>query len=162
MTRKLYFAYGSNLNLAQMKHRCPAAKVVGRKNLRGWKLVFRGVLDVIEDPRCTVHGGLFWITDKCEAALDRYEGFPSLYGKREFEIDGNPGIFYTMNPAHPSRYDIAPPSDYYYEACLEGFRDFGIDPQRLRRARAHAVKTEAERLESSISLACSGRLASAE
>ena len=26
---RLYIAYGSNLNLEQMKHRCPTAEVVG-------------------------------------------------------------------------------------------------------------------------------------
>ena len=28
-THKLYIAYGSNLNLSQMKHRCPTARVIG-------------------------------------------------------------------------------------------------------------------------------------
>ncbi|MEG0578694.1 MAG: gamma-glutamylcyclotransferase family protein, partial [Niameybacter sp.] len=29
MNKKIYAAYGSNTNLEQMSHRCPAAKVVG-------------------------------------------------------------------------------------------------------------------------------------
>ena len=39
---RLYIAYGSNLNLEQMKHRCPTAEVVGTSVLRGWQLRFRG------------------------------------------------------------------------------------------------------------------------
>lgn len=29
MSKKLYIAYGSNLNLNQMKYRCPTANVAG-------------------------------------------------------------------------------------------------------------------------------------
>ena len=39
---RLYIAYGSNLNLEQMKHRCPTAEVVGVAELRNWRLWFRG------------------------------------------------------------------------------------------------------------------------
>ena len=30
MEDRYYFAYGSNMNLEQMKYRCPAAEVVGK------------------------------------------------------------------------------------------------------------------------------------
>ena len=39
---RLYIAYGSNLNLDQMKHRCPTAEVVGAAKLKNWRLRFRG------------------------------------------------------------------------------------------------------------------------
>ena len=39
---RLYIAYGSNLNLEQMKHRCPTAEVVGTAELKNWRLWFRG------------------------------------------------------------------------------------------------------------------------
>ena len=39
---KLYFAYGSNINLDQMAYRCPDAQVVGPVKLEGWELLFRG------------------------------------------------------------------------------------------------------------------------
>lgn len=39
---KLYIAYGSNLNLPQMAHRCPTAKVVGKSELKDYELLFRG------------------------------------------------------------------------------------------------------------------------
>ena len=38
---KLYFAYGSNINLEQMAYRCPDASVVGPVTLEGWELLFR-------------------------------------------------------------------------------------------------------------------------
>ena len=39
---RLYFAYGSNINLEQMADRCPAAEVVGTAVLDGYELLFRG------------------------------------------------------------------------------------------------------------------------
>ena len=38
MLRKYYLAYGSNLNLEQMKKRCHSFKVIDTINLQGYKL----------------------------------------------------------------------------------------------------------------------------
>jgi tmRNA-binding protein len=38
MSRKEYFAYGSNLNFDQMAYRCPEATVVGTAKLDGYEL----------------------------------------------------------------------------------------------------------------------------
>ena len=58
---KLYFAYGSNINLDQMAYRCPDAKVVGPVTLEGWELLFRGsgVATIGPKEGSTVHG-LLW------------------------------------------------------------------------------------------------------
>lgn len=37
---KLYFAYGSNMNLNQMAFRCPDAEVVDTVRLEGYRLAF--------------------------------------------------------------------------------------------------------------------------
>lgn len=42
MAKRLYFAYGSNINLEQMAVRCPAALMVGPAVLDGYELLFRG------------------------------------------------------------------------------------------------------------------------
>lgn len=39
MAERLYFAYGSNINLEQMAVRCPAAQVVGPAVLDGYELL---------------------------------------------------------------------------------------------------------------------------
>ena len=40
MSRKEYFAYGSNLNFEQMAYRCPEATVVGTAKLDGYEIGF--------------------------------------------------------------------------------------------------------------------------
>ena len=41
MERPLYFAYGSNINLDQMRYRCPDATVYGQAVLDNYDLRFR-------------------------------------------------------------------------------------------------------------------------
>ena len=42
MEKPLYFAYGSNINLNQMRYRCPDASVYGQAVLDNYDLRFRG------------------------------------------------------------------------------------------------------------------------
>ena len=44
----IYIAYGSNMNIEQMKRRCPKATPIGKGILKDYKLVFKGVADVIK------------------------------------------------------------------------------------------------------------------
>ena len=40
--KKYYLAYGSNLNVQQMKFRCPGAKVVGKSVIKNYELLYKG------------------------------------------------------------------------------------------------------------------------
>jgi hypothetical protein len=133
---KLYFAYGSNLNLGQMQHRCPNARPVGKVAFYGHELVFRGVADIVKgDPSTRIEGGLWEITPECEEALDKYEGFPRLYSKIYLA-----GVMtYQMNA-----YGVSPPSIYYFNTILQGYHDFGLDTAYLYDAAgwSHFTQTE--------------------
>jgi len=121
---KLYFAYGSNLNLGQMRHRCPNAKPVGKVAFYGHELTFRGVADIVKgDPTTRIEGGLWEITPECEKALDIYEGVAHrLYSK--IYIAGV--MTYQMNGG-----EISPPPSTYFNTILQGFHDFGLDTTYL-------------------------------
>lgn len=142
-----YFAYGSNLNIRQMIHRCPKAKPVCRYTLEGFRLVFRGVADVVEDENSVVHGALWRITDECERSLNKYEGYRvsqlGLYVKRHL-VDGDKRImFYVMNPYRGLK--INPPSPTYYGTIMEGYDDFRISRWPLIKSVKRAWKTKRER-----------------
>ena len=80
MSRKEYFAYGSNLNFEQMAYRCPEATVVGTAKLDGYELAFRrGYLTILPKEGATVEGLIWSITDHDESQLDCYEGYPTLF-----------------------------------------------------------------------------------
>ena len=82
---RYYFAYGSNMNLGQMRFRCPDAEVVGNVRLEDYRLAFRGrapgngVATVLPEKGSYVDGVLWKITEACEKNLDFYEGFPNFY-----------------------------------------------------------------------------------
>jgi hypothetical protein len=134
----LYWAYGSNLNVRQMKVRCPKAEKVGPFPLTDGRLIFRGVADVVGDVGETVPGGLWWITRDCERALDRYEGYfgkgyGNMYDKRYITLSVKGEVvdclFYKMN----SR-GVYPPSQAYLDSIREGYADFGLDEEKLAEA----------------------------
>jgi len=89
--KRYYLAYGSNLNVPQMRRRCPTAAILGTAKLRGWELLFRGsktgsYLTIEEREGCEVPVAVWVVTPEDEAALDRYEGFPGFYYKKEFRV----------------------------------------------------------------------------
>lgn len=113
---KLYFAYGSNMNLNQMAFRCPDAEVVESVRLEGYRLAFRtngggnGVATILPEEGSYVDGVLWRISERDEQHLDHYEGFPFLYGKEPVTVTNQDGVrreimAYTMN----SRIKTNPP-----------------------------------------------------
>lgn len=128
-----YLAYGSNLNLPQMAFRCKNAKPMFAIELSGWKVVFRGVADIIPtgNPEDKLHAGIWEITEECERRLDIYEGFPSLYRKIKLENDqfDKPIMAYVMNSNNFSR-----PSASYYQSIHDGYEAWGMDLTLLQRA----------------------------
>lgn len=114
-----YFAYGSNLNVGQMQWRCRNAVPLGPYTLQGYTLVFRFYADITPVPGKSVKGGLWEITEEHEELLDRYEGYPELYGKY-YEDDI---MFYRMRE---DAYDLKLPTPGYLEDMLEGMENFGF------------------------------------
>ncbi len=82
LEKKLYFAYGSNMDLNQMAFRCPDAEVLETVRLEGYRLAFRsnggnrGVATILPDPDSHVDGVLWEISPEDERNLNFYEGFP--------------------------------------------------------------------------------------
>lgn len=126
----LYFAYGSNMDRVQMAIRCPNAVPIGTAELKGHKLIFRGVADVVPEGNTvnsTVKGVVWRITKKCLKELDIYEGYPSLYDRKAVTVwmNGRPVrtlVYYMV------RGPVAPPSREYWKGILRGYFQFGIEP----------------------------------
>lgn len=80
----LYFAYGSNMDLAAMAARCPRTRPLGNARLARHRFLINedGYATVVRDPRSDVHGVLFDLAFADVPALDRYEGLgQGLYSK---------------------------------------------------------------------------------
>lgn len=131
----LYFAYGSNLNIKAMKHRCPAAKPVAAARLDGYRLQFQTYCAVVPDPAGSVPGAVFEITPACMRALDQYEG--DEYRQitlRVTRLDtGETVDAIAYEKKSPGK--IAPPTIDYVREVTIGYRDWKLDEHVLRRAR---------------------------
>lgn len=134
---KLYGAYGSNMNIEQMAHRCQSAKVIGKCTLENYRLTFRGkykgVANIEPCEGYSVPMVLWEITEICENALDIYEGFPKLYVKKNVEaiVNGKPQkiMVYVMADKYTSM--MASPTEYYFNVIARGYTDNDIDLKTL-------------------------------
>lgn len=142
--KRLYIAYGSNINLEQMKHRCPHSKVIGTKMLPDYELEFRNVATIVPKKGAQVPVLMWEIDQRDELSLDRYEGFPNMYRKEIFEMDVNgrirEGMAYLMN-----RGEISPPSPMYYNAIKKGYEANGMDTSYLKAALDRSVEYQQSR-----------------
>jgi hypothetical protein len=154
--RRLYIAYGSNLNLEQMSQRCPTAQAVGTSVMKNWRLLFRGGLRsavaTVERFRGSFVPILVWqLQPQDEAALDRYEGWPHLYHKEILRIRLNgktvEAMIYIMNEIQP--YGL--PSPYYFNTIREGYISSDFDIGILEKAALDSI-TAAEKSENIFTL----------
>jgi hypothetical protein len=80
----LYFAYGSNMDVAAMGERCPRSKPLGPARLARHRffIMDSGWASVLADPRRDVHGVLWDLALSDVRVLDNYEDIRSgLYKK---------------------------------------------------------------------------------
>lgn len=145
MAQRYYVAYGSNLNIRQMRMRCPGAKVVGTSVIENYELLFKGsktgsYLTIEQKAGANVPVAVWSVTAEDEDALDHYEGFPTFYYKAEMvlsitgirsgKVRRRRVFVYIM---HEER-ELGLPSRGYVATCLEGYRAFGFDPKVLTHA----------------------------
>ena len=129
----LYFAYGSNLNLFQMKRRCKDSVFLKKINLKDFKLTFRSkyrAADIESKKNSIVPGGLFEISKSDEKKLDVYEDFPILYKKYYFYYYGKKVMTYTMVKKTQFRY----PTERYLNIVKRGYRDCKLEEAFLKKA----------------------------
>lgn len=143
--KRYYIAYGSNLNITQMKRRCPTATILATADLKGWELLFKGsltgsYLTIEKNERGSVPVAIWEVTPTDELALDRYEGYPNFYYKQNIKLTCKgirtgkrrtiTAFAYIMHEDRP----IGIPSEFYLRTCLDGYEAFGFDKRVLMRA----------------------------
>lgn len=144
-------AYGSNLCEARMKERCPEAVVFGTSMIHGFRMLFKksmtGYYATIEqDANCSVPVLIYRMTEEDEARLDRYEGFPKYYYKREFFLpvwglnsrkkrNRRNCIAYIMYEYRL----LGEPSREYYQLLDEGYERWGFHKEDLEMALINSI-----------------------
>ena len=120
MKRKIYLAYGSNMSLQQMYHRCPDAEPIGKGILKGWRLMFKGS-----------QSGNYATIEKEEGFYVKETVVFEYIGDRPGRRTKGEGMVYVM-PSEKSTLGL--PSERYYDVLLEGYHRFGFDVEILDEA----------------------------
>ena len=127
----LYFAYGSNLNLFQMKRRCKDSVFLKKYELKGYRLNFRSkyrAADIEKSKNSIVPGALFEISKSDEKKLDVYEDYPILYKKLYFTYYSKTVMTYIMVNKTEFRY----PTERYLNVVKRGYKDCKLDMKYLK------------------------------
>ena len=142
MKTKFYIAYGSNLNVRQMKWRCPTARIMGTAVIKDYELLFKGsktgsYLTIEPKAGAEVPVAVWEVSEYDEKSLDRYEGYPNFYYKKEMNVTmkgiktgkkyQRHAFVYIMHEDRP----LGVPSLHYLNICIEGYEYFDFDDRAL-------------------------------
>lgn len=136
MEKKYYIAYGSNLNKEQMSWRCPDASPVYKGYLKDYELFYAGsksgnYATIRKKKGAVTPIGIWEISKRDEASLDRYEGYPIFYFKETLKLkflgkEINAIVYIMRKDAIEGR-----PSNMYIRTVRQGYKDFDLDQTYL-------------------------------
>lgn len=139
----MIFAYGSNMNLDQMKERCPHSDLASFiAEARGWKLCFPresdkrkgGVGSMEKQEGSSVWGVVFSVSERDLKGLDRNEGvLLKRYTRGPVEVHKQNGDVVqaeTYFAVRQREQDFTPHKDYI-DLYLQGARHFGLPAEYL-------------------------------
>lgn len=144
-----YFAYGSNLDVAQMRARCPDAEPIGRAMLGGYRIAFAGtsrrwdgaaVATLLPARGRNVCGLLYKLSAESFSALDRFEGHPNVYSRVRVLVSDEKG-----RRRHALAYclpllDEAMPATKYLWKIVRAYERHGFGLQPLLEAVEKAAR----------------------
>jgi gamma-glutamylcyclotransferase (GGCT)/AIG2-like uncharacterized protein YtfP len=170
----LYFAYGSNLSLEQMRERIGSKpKVISGAYLENHRLGFTlyskltwkgGVADIVPEAGSKVWGAIYELTEEQLDKIDHYEGYKkgrnpkeNFYNQMHVEVVDKKGVKQscltyqaTVEDEKRRKYLYHRPSEKYYEVIRKGGEDHGL-PQEFYEHLKVASVTEGNRAAMGIS-----------
>ena len=134
----LYFAYGSNMNIEQMKRRCPGASLKEQGYILNWRYFINGngYAGIERWEGSIVFGGIWELQDFHWVSLDQYEAVDQgFYQKvkvkvsagdlvRSKEVDAS---LYLSN-----NYEYGKPSSAYQKIVMQGGHDLKLKKDYLQ------------------------------
>lgn len=131
----LYFAYASNLSKEYMLSRCPNATPVKKVALKGYKLVFNELADIVVEENKNVKGALYVISKQELEELDRLEGYPLLYDRVIIEVEDELGSKYDAVTYIMEEKALQDPPEHYYQLLVKGYEDWDLAMEFLEEAK---------------------------
>ena len=141
MSEKLYFAYGSNMNLDQMSFRCPNAEVVGVVRVDDYRLTFCGnggvcgVATILPEPGSHVDGVLWRISVEDETVYmvkGLFSTWSEMLGNSPVLLDA---VLLPFLDSIISDGLVVPYHIYFGKGAREGFKEDYMNAKR-----AHTIR----------------------
>ena len=137
-----YFAYGSNMNIEQMRERCPSARPVAKATLIGYRFDFSrksdrwngGVAGILPASTGAVEGVVYEVSAEDLSVLDGYEGVGNgRYRREAMTVQLQDGTrvaawtyFANQEPGGPF-----PPSKEYLDTIISGAREHNLSGEYI-------------------------------
>ncbi len=123
----IYFAYGSNMDLDQMKIRCPGSSVIGIGQLTHYTMAFTrwsrswksGTADILPERGALVHGVLFNLTLEGLKKLDKFADYPNSYLRQDVTVSCGEELLPSMTYV-ACRQGVYLPSQSYLGKMVHG------------------------------------------
>lgn len=129
----LYFAYGSNMNIDQMRERCPDSRYFGKAFLEDHQIAFTrysskwqsAVADILVKPGKIVWGILYNISIEDLQKLDRHEGHPGVYIRKQLVVNKIAADSFSIEDGAKINSDFEPLEAEVYEVVE---KDLNLQP----------------------------------
>lgn len=133
--RKLYVAYGSGLNMELMKIRCPNAELVGRGEINGYELQFRGQQATVTPKEETSVPVAVWKVPPSD--MEKFSSWIKRGGnkRQNFQVVLDNGlVINALGYVDGYGCDFSLPQKNLYQEIYQGYLDHGFDVGVLRGA----------------------------
>jgi len=139
--RMYYLAYGSNMNCEQMRKRCPENIFIKKAYLKDYKFIYDdysknwngAVGNVVESKDNIVWGVVFEITEKDLKNLDKHEGYPEVYNRKQIDIYDNEGNVLSAIVYLREKQDEGKPSEAYENMVIQSAREHAIPEKYIEK-----------------------------
>lgn len=132
-----YFAYGSNMNTAQMKERCGIGfKEISPAKLDNYELGFdkRGYANIRPRQGELVWGFVWEINTSCVNALDGYEGYPDVYNRKDvLVISDRHSLDAFVYIESEEEFGGTPQIDYLNNKIIPGAKENGLPQEWIKK-----------------------------
>jgi len=141
-----YFAYGSNMNRAQMRSRTGQILEEQPGRLDNYEMLFnkksRGgsaTANIRSAPGKIVYGVLYKVPDAAFRSLDRFEGVPEHYRRIEVSVTDSAGRKVTAQVYVATRVEKGlRPAPHYLQVILDGAGEHDLPPEYIGEIKANA------------------------
>jgi gamma-glutamylcyclotransferase (GGCT)/AIG2-like uncharacterized protein YtfP len=124
-----------------MNCRCQDNKFIKKVYLDNYKFVYDGysnewkgaVANILKSADSIVWGGLYEISKSDLDNLDKYEGFPDSYDRKELKVEDDHGNIYKAITYFRTGEKIGIPSNKYKKIVIDGAKDCNLPDSYVKK-----------------------------